>query len=330
MKKVDLKYFIFTLSFSIIFYADGQQLPQYSQYINNHYLVNTASAGWDGKMDVLAGGRMQWSGFDNAPKTSFLAFSGASRRTTKSNYNPSIRISRNLEQKPISLSPALKHGYGGLVTIDQFGSFRKLFFGGTYAVHLPISKTYRISVGTKIGLSNYAFIADRAIPLNPESDNTYQSYISSGVNRSQLSIGAGIYLYSEKLFFGIATDDLSKDFVAFGNGVLNFDTKMHASILAGYKFKMGEHVTFTPAILAKVMKPAPVSFEPTVRFEYKEFVWIGASYRHTDALIGMLGCTLNKQFKIGYSFDYSLSTLRSVNNGSHEVVIGMQLANKKR
>lgn len=321
---------ILLLSISFGLNSHAQQLPQFSQYINNHYLVNPASAGWEGNTNINLGGRMQWTGFDNAPKTSYLTFTSSSRKTTKTDYNPSIRISQKLDQKTTSISPAVQHGFGGIVSIDQFGSFRKMNIAGTYAVHIPISKTFRLSLGSKVGLTNYSFLSERGVTLTPELDNTYQNYISSGLNRSQLNLGAGIYLYNQNLFIGISADDLSRDFISFGNGILNFDTKIHTNIIAGYKIKVNDNFTITPAILAKVMRPSPFSIEPTFRFEFKEMIWAGISYRHSDAMVGMIGCTLSKRFKIGYSFDYSLSSLQSVNNGSHEVIIGIQLSTKKK
>ena len=45
----------------------GQQLPQFSQYLRNQYMVNPGAAGVYDFLDITVGGRMQWLGFEDAP-----------------------------------------------------------------------------------------------------------------------------------------------------------------------------------------------------------------------------------------------------------------------
>ena len=62
--------FLITVLLTSVAYA--QQVPQYSQYNRNQYMVNPAAAGVYDFVDITIGGRMQWLGFENAPKTSYL------------------------------------------------------------------------------------------------------------------------------------------------------------------------------------------------------------------------------------------------------------------
>ena len=56
----------------------GQQMPQFSQYHRNQYMVNPGAAGIYDFLDVTLGGRMQWVGFQDAdgnniaPMSSYL------------------------------------------------------------------------------------------------------------------------------------------------------------------------------------------------------------------------------------------------------------------
>ena len=54
--------------FFALYSANAQQVPQFSQYLRNQYLVNPAAAGVYDFVDVTVGGRLQWLGFDDAPK----------------------------------------------------------------------------------------------------------------------------------------------------------------------------------------------------------------------------------------------------------------------
>ena len=60
-------------------------------------------------------------------------------------------------------------------------------------------------------------------------------------------------------------------------------------------------------------------------FEYKEWLWAGVSYRHKDAVVGMVGLNINRMFKFGYSYDFNISRFRSYSAGGHELVLGIML-----
>jgi hypothetical protein len=59
----------FILLFLIGNLALGQQLPLYSQYLYNKFLINPAVAGSDGYTSFNLTAREQWIGFSGAPRT---------------------------------------------------------------------------------------------------------------------------------------------------------------------------------------------------------------------------------------------------------------------
>ncbi len=71
------------------------------------------------------------------------------------------------------------------------------------------------------------------------------------------------------------------------------------------------------------MSPSPLAIDGSLQLEYKEWLWCGVSYRHTDAIVAMVGLNVNKSFKFGYSFDYSLSKFNQYSSGGHEIVLGL-------
>jgi len=312
--------------------AFGQQLPQYSQYNRNQIMVNPGAAGIYDFLDLTIGGRYQWLGFENAPMTAY-AYGSKVLSRTKVRYNPSLRTSNGPVRNPEVKTGKLKHAVGGQVVSDQYGAFRKLSFAGIYAIHLPVTKKHNLSFGTKVGLSNSMFLQDRATVLTQMSgyngpamaDPEYDAYIANQGSLNFLDIGAGFYFYSKDLFIGIAADQLTRDMVSFGSGTANFDPNMHFEATAGYKFRINDNLTLMPSVLGKYMAPAPVSIEGTLQLEYKEWLWFGAGYRHTDAVVLMLGGNISEKFKFGYSFDYSLSQFNKYSVGGHEIVLGLML-----
>ena len=307
--------------------AYGQQVPQYSQYLRNQYMVNPGAAGVYDFVDVTVGGRLQWLGFDDAPRTAYLYVSSP-LNTTKVRYNPALRISNGPVRNPKIKTGKLKHAVGGYVLADQYGAYRQLQIAGTYALHIPVSTKFNLSWGVNLGISNRSFLRDKAQTLNlftgVGTDNTYDTYANQGANNT-VDIGSGLYLYSEKMFFGVSADQLTRDFISFGSDAANFDPNMHFKATAGLKLPLNDNLTIMPAVLAKFMAPAPVSVEGTVQLEYKEWLWFGASYRSSNTVVAMAGLNISRRFKFGYSFDFSLSKFNQHSVGGHEVVLGIML-----
>lgn len=305
--------------------AFSQQMPQYSQYLRNQFMINPGAAGVYNFTDITLSGRMQWVGFKNAPITSYASFTTLIGKKEKIRYNPGIRISTGPVRNPEIKTGKLKHAVGAQLVADQYGAFQKLNFSGTYAIHLPLTSKFNMSFGAKLGLTNNSFIQSRAVVLNQSTDIPYQDFSNTNLNRNIMNIGSGLYIYSNRTFFGISADNLTKDMIKFGNGAINFDTKMHFNITAGHKFNVNDNVTLTPALLMKYMSPAPSTIEGSLQVEYLEWLWAGISYRHKDAVVGMVGLNISQRFKFGYSYDFSISRFNSYSSGGHELVLGIML-----
>lgn len=311
----------------------AQQMPQYSQYLRNQYMVNPAAAGVYDFVDITASGRWQWMGFGDEPRTAYLSICSPLTRNPKPKYNPALRISNGPVRNPEIKTGKIKHAVGGQLIADQYGAFKRMSVAGTYAIHLPVSRNFNLAFGTRIGLSNNTFLKDKAQVLNVVdatqgySDPTYDGFIANSSSINMLGIDAGFYLYSRNSFFGVSADQLTKDMVSFGSGTANFNSQMHFKATAGVKFPLNENLSLTPAILVKYMTPAPISIEGSLQLEYKEWLWAGVSYRHTDAIIGMVGLNISKMFKFGYSYDFSLSRFNDFSGGGHEIVLGIMLGN---
>ncbi len=310
--------------------VNAQQVPQFSQYLRNQYLVNPAAAGVYDFVDLTIGGRLQWLGFDDAPKTTYLYVSSPLSNAPKARYNPGLRISSGPVRNPEIRTGRLKHALGGQVVADQYGAFQQLRASITYALHVPLSRNYNLSFGTSLGLSNRSFLADRAQTLNMMTgaayvDNTYDNFVANTGAQNTMDLGAGLYLYSDKMFFGISADQLTKDFVKFGNVETTFDPNMHFQGTAGVKIPLSRDLTLMPAVLAKYTDAAPLSIEGSLQFEYKEWLWIGASFRNEDAVVAMAGLNISERFKFGYSYDFNISRINNFSSGGHELVLGLML-----
>src|SRR5512137_880540 len=95
--------------------AIAQQVPLYSQYIMNGFLVNPSFAGRDGYTTVNLTVREQWVGMVGAPSTYALSFQ---TNLLKNSY---IAKAQPVRRKVIRLSINGKVGLGGYVFNDNNG-----------------------------------------------------------------------------------------------------------------------------------------------------------------------------------------------------------------
>lgn len=320
MKNVFLLLFVF-LSATVC----SQHAPHSSQYLRNQFLVNPGASGVSDFTEITIGSRMQWVGFTDAPKTNYIVVSKPLK--SRETINPGIRMSNGVISNPVIYTGKFKHAVGGQFLEDQYGAFRKMQLLGTYAVHLPLTTKINLSFGSKIGWSNNTFLQDHAIVKNASTklDDTYISFISSQKKANFLNMGVGLYLYSKSLFLGISAEQLMKNYNKFDLESASFNPKIHSILTGGIKLPLNENVTISPAFLVKYLNPLKPSIEGTVQLEFKEWLWTAFSYRQKDAIIGIVGMNLSNKFKMGYSYDFSISRLKSYNSGGHELVLGILL-----
>jgi type IX secretion system PorP/SprF family membrane protein len=324
---------LFIVTCAIVMDSVGQQNPQYSQYMHNTYLLNPAISGTSNGIDAVIGGRSQWSGLEGAPQTAFISLHTPIAKKLKLRYNPAIRISNPPKGIEKRKDFGIKHAIGGQLLVDQYGAFTRQNASFSYAMHLPLSQKLKFSVGLRAGMSNNVFDQSKAQVLNiidnslNYNDPTYNSYISNNLNKFIFDFGAGLYVYTENLFLGLNADNLTRDLLKFGVGNVNFNTQMHYNAIFGYNFRARDF-TITPSVLIKKMQPTPFSIDASVMMNYKGKFWFGPSYRHGDAVIGIIGISIKNKFRIGYSYDYSISRFNAVSSGGHEIMLGLKFGSK--
>lgn len=305
----------------------AQQLGQYSQYIQNPYIINPAAAGVYDRTDINMSMRSQWAGLDYAPKTYYLSGTMVLKTGGSPFFNSPVLRTSDGEPNAMPETPGtgkLKHAVGGLISMDEYGAFKKLTGMLSYALHFPISNKFNMSVGAGIGASNLNF-DESMITLENPTDNTYNEFAANTGATTFLDLNMGLWLYSDEFFFGYSSNQLLQNKIYFGSNPTDATLRMHHFITSGYRVAVNENFDVIPSVMLKYMNPAPMSFDITVKAEYQRKYWAAVSYRHTDAVVAMVGAQLNDMFKLGYGYDVTISNLNNYSNGSHEIVLGVLL-----
>lgn len=291
--------------------AHAQQLPLFSQYLFNGFLINPAYAGLNGYSTVNLTAREQWVGLDNAPTTHIVSFQ---TRILKQSF---IRRSAAARRKLMRKNTTGRVGVGGYIYNDRVGLINRTGAQGTYAYHIKLDKGTNISFA--ISGCIYQFAINRQ---KIEADFKYDDPLlnSSALNTwiPDFSVGA---VYSSPTYYGgISANQLLQAYIKFGGKIDNtYRLYRQYNITGGYRYEIDRDLAIEPSILVKVTNQLVAQADITTRVYYNEY-WGGLSYRTGGAAIAMFGVQVNKML-FGYAFDYNFNSLQKQTYGSHEFMI---------
>ena len=313
--------------------AYGQQLGQFSQYVNNQFIINPAAAGEHDYFDVDLSFRQQWVGFDNAPQNYYISAHTKLGKSAPAINNSSLRPSHEDDAVTVASNfgkeRKIEHGVGGIIAADNYGPFKKLNFSGAYALILPIADRFSWSFGANLGLTNIGF-DQNSILLNNSTDMVYDQFAIGSQRANIFDVNLGTYFYSDKFYVGYSSNQLLRNKISFGGTPNEGRLNVHHFLSAGLNIDLSEQWVVSPGFLVKYMNPAPVSFDLTAKITFDKKYFGGISYRHGDAIIAMIGANINDLIKIGYSFDYTTSGISNHSSGGHEVMLGIMLNKGKK
>lgn len=299
--------FIVCLGFSLTLNAQQQSL--YTNYLLNNYAYNPAVAGAKPYLQANLYYRDQWTGFEGAPKTYLMSL-----------YGPLKKV------KNVAL--------GGMVVSDKTGLITTNTGYLTFAYHLKVNKKVKLGFGLSGGMKQYTV---RLYDVKAYDKGDEYLAGSSTLNANVFDSNAGLYLYSERFFFGLSSMNMLNNKMTWKNANGKLVPHYYATI--GYNIKLSKDFAMQPSILYKYL-PIPKSAEAgrkaelgqpeySLKLSFKEMVWIGGNYRDKDAVSFMLGVTVIKKLNIAYSYDYSLSAIKKYNQGSHEICLNYNFIKKK-
>lgn len=330
------KYLIISVVlFATILSVKCQQLPIYSQYWTNKFLLNPAVAGHEGYTSVNLTARKQWAGLQDAPGT--IALSGQTRLLRKS-Y---VSRGKNPRKRRKWKSRSGRVGYGGYIFNDNIGVFNKLGAQATYAYHINLDRS-QLSLGGSLTTMQFK-IDKEQIRLNDSYDNT----IFATSDRGYFIDGNfGVYFSNKDLYAGFSTQNLSESYIRLNNWdkeAAKVRLERQYQLMGGYRFAAIDFVFVEPSFNLKVAENVVSQLDLNVTAYFKEDYWGGLAYRTgssskiaTETLGGRGswfiiygGARIDKVF-FGYSFDYTLSSLQSRTYGSHEIMIAMRFGDNAR
>lgn len=313
------------LTLNISAFAQRAHLP--GLYLQNLPAYAPSLTGAGDYVHIQSGFRKQWLGFKEAPQTAFLNIHSPITRGDNADKvikNKLFHI-KNYTGGTTHISEA-KLGIGGFVSQYEQGPYKELDGMFNFAVHVPISKKDYLSFGTSAGLSNARVDLSDISVEDEVNDPVYTSYIRNGATNTALNINASIAIHSEKYFLTYSMLEMTRTQLA-GTIALDENRSIGHHILGGYKFVVGKNWEIFPNALVRIKNDNDPLIEGGIRSRFKNNLWMGASYRSNSTFVGMIGLLLNETISFSYSYVMRNSNATNINNGSHEITLGVRLFN---
>ena len=299
----------------------GQQLPLYSQYLYNKYLINPAVAGSDGYTSFNLTAREQWVGYSGAPRT--FSFSGQTRILKKS-----FTLKQALFKKQVYRPKTEgKVGLGGYVFSDKNGLVQRTGFQVSYAYHMWLESSTQLSMG--LAFTGYHFkINEKQIDFEDPNDPWLNNELRRGIFVPDASFG--IYLLNARYSFGFSTEQLFGAAAKIGDYAYgNFRMDRHYYLFGTYGFTSGRYIEIQPSVLIMMSEQLKPQADIGITYKYDQNFWAGLSYRTSRALIANFGIRYTNMY-IGYAFDFALTKIQRVTYGTHEITVAVKFGDSAR
>ena len=289
-----------TLYFTSTWQDLQAQDPQFTQFYANPLYLNPAFAGTARCPRICMNYRNQWPNLSGT----YVTYSAS--------YDQHI--------------DAISGGLGLIVTQDDqaHGTLKTTNVNLIYSYLLPVTREFSIKFGLQAGFFQKSLdksklnFGDMIDARRGFVWNTNE--VIPSTNKSNLDFGGGILGYSKRYFIGAAFHHITQpDEGLQGSSKLPLKITGHAG--AVIPLEKGGDSYISPNVLF-MQQQNFTQLNLGLYFVRGSFVG-GLWYRNSDAFIVLIGLQTD-HFKVGYSYDVTVSKLSSNTAGSHEISMQMQ------
>jgi type IX secretion system PorP/SprF family membrane protein len=283
----------------------AQQQAMFTQYMFNPIAINPAYAGSLEAWTATAIARTQWTSMPGAPQTQTASVHG-----------------------PVKYSRA---SFGAQIIHDQITVSHHYGVYGFYSYYIPLNKKTKLSFGVRGGVSNYRADLSELEVFYPGMDIVQDPSFASDQYGGWLpNVGLGVYIRNNRWYAGFSVPEIIHNTITTSVESIKGKQERHYFIHGGYVFDLSPDLKIKPNFLVKGVEGAPVQVDLNANLLIKDIVWIGGSYRWDESFAAILEIDFNRQFRLGYSYDFAgRNNLGPFNNGSHEFLISYRFIRDK-
>jgi type IX secretion system PorP/SprF family membrane protein len=320
----------------MIWSLNAQQLPLYSDFIMNGFVLNPAMAGSEGYTTVGLSSRDQWAGLPYSPQTDVFGVQWRVLRQASTVTNNPFT-----QQKEV-VSHSGRVGLGVYIYNDQNGLIQRTGAQFSYAYHIYINNR-QLSFGLALNTFQFSIASDQfkfatSTPIDPLVSNP------TFANRVLIpDATTGIYLLSYDSFYGFSASNLFESRIRIGSQLYDYRVFRTYYFMGGKRFNKDELFSFEPSMLLQASEnnsllTSVLQADFLFREYYNQDYYLGLDFRassngsdvfNPSAFGVQLGLKWER-FYFSYAFEYTLTGIQSHTYGSHELNIALKLGDSAR
>ena len=267
---------------------------QFSDFTSLRSFYNPAVSGTDGMLNVEATYSAQMVGYDDAPATMYIS----------------------ADLPVYFLSP--RHGVGLSFLSDNASIFTTTEIGIQYAYNLKLGKKGRLAIGFHGGI-----MTERIDMSGMEmEDNSDPAFPSSQQDGNKIDMGAGLYYYHPKMWFGLSGKHLMAPTIGIGE-TNEVELSRVFYLMGGCNIKL-KNSLFSVQPSFMVQSDLDVWREDVqckLMYENGDKKFYGGLGYSVDTSVTFLVGGVFHGIGLGYSYQMYTGNVGLI-NGSHELVIG--------
>lgn len=218
---------------------------------------------------------------------------------------------------------------------DQIGVNTATTVNGTYGYRLKID--FDRSIGFSLtGTLNLMSSDYTALSTTVADDPLFAEVRTKTFAMPNFKFG--VFYKQKDVYVGFAIPNILENKILdqSGNAISNTSFRarnMHYYIIAGFRKELkNPNWELNPSVLIKQASGSPINIDANFNALYKKKFGIGAGYRTSNEILFMLNYNVLEDLKVGYAYDYNLSSRTQINamsTGSHEIMVIYQLGKGK-
>lgn len=282
--------------------VSAQQATRHSNYLFNKLIINPAAAGSNDYIELMAGYRKNWVGFQGLPRTFFFSADGSAL------------------QKRV--------GLGIQVVNEEMGAFESTGITGSVASRIRVARENYLSFGFSAGY--FANTMNGTMLGIRENDD-----IAIPATNEQIGIfdfRAGIYYKDPRNFGGVSVFNVLEPVLNYtGNQRQNAGVAArHYYAFAGRIFRLNSDLDLIPSLLYKFTEEGNDQLDINLRAMYQNRLGLGLSVRGDEAVSVLAEFFPTEFLRMGYAYDFTFNELSRNNSGSHEIMVAYRIIQNKR
>ncbi|MEM6395329.1 MAG: PorP/SprF family type IX secretion system membrane protein [Bacteroidota bacterium] len=301
----------------------GAQDPVFSQFFSAPLRLNPAFTGISTAPRLTANYRAQYVAYPNAFTTYAVGY-----------------------EQPITNSPSA-FGISAMVDQQADGSYTNTYFAGTYSYEVQMGEELRARLGLSVGLLQTSIDFDRFVfgdivdPIDGVGDPTATMEALQSDAKTDFDSGMGVVIYARGLYGGVTIDHLNRP----NESLFEVNENLYAGRPLRLSFHAGGQINLKrysnrrrPAyVTPNILYTRQAAFEQLMLGAYFGYGalylggWFREGFENRDALIALVGVRQGV-FRVGYSYDITVSSLRSVPGGLggvHEISLAFDFGESK-